>query len=655
MSQLYNLFTAICFFSLMTFSIRYIFDFYFSKDKLIANALRFVGLGWAAYNLIVIYKGASFYLNANELNILFAFLLLSFIFVLFTMYDRYIKMEAVTFKVFIIEFVVFAIAGFVFLLAPYNWIYVLKFVFAIVSIICAIAILIIKLIVSKNSIDKILIVLVSVFIVLLSVTLYFDFVYNYRGANLFEIIAILIFLQGMIINYLDITQENKKQDIQFLKKQNNKLAAMEMKVLKYSYTDSMTGLSNYASFNVEIDNIIYGRASNKVYHLLYMDLDDFRRVNTLVGFAEGNKRLKICGNEIMKILKFGDYLYRVSGSKFALIHVGDRESAIELAKNIINVVNSSDELMLGNYFKQGISIGITEIENSKDFNSIVNQSEIAMYKVKQDKKNSWEYFDESHEMEYKNVIVMEEKIKAATIENVWQVYFQPQLDVNTGELVGIEALIRWFDGEKFIPPSEFIPLAEENGSIVRIGDDVMKKVFEFLKSCRTNIIGDLRCSINVSMVQIFDDNFIETISKHMKDYDIDPKKIILELTETALPEDCYSTEIILENIRKLDVAISVDDFGSGFTSLSYLTNLSVDEIKIDKSYIDSILTNKKDRMVLSHFVELCHDLGLKVVAEGVECEEQLEFISAIGCDYYQGYYFSKPLKPEELIEKYGLH
>jgi diguanylate cyclase (GGDEF)-like protein len=388
-------------------------------------------------------------------------------------------------------------------------------------------------------------------------------------------------------------------------------------------------------------------------YLLYMDLDDFRRVNTVVGFAEGNEVLKKCGQAISEMLPAGDNLFRINGSRFALIHYGSMASSQNLAASVIEQVNGASELRTNTYFRQGISIGITALDKEKDFNTIVNQAEMAMYKVKENKKNDYEFFNELHEREYKNLLALEAKLKNATNEKVWKVYLQPQVDVKTGKIHGLEALIRWFDGQRYIPPDEFIPLAEKNGLIVRIGDDVIQKVFSLMEDCQRRQMLDIKFSINVSAVEMFDSSFVERMAMYLETYDVDPTNVTLELTETAILANIEEAQAIMTQLRNMKLSLSIDDFGSGFTSLSYLSYLPIDEVKLDKGFIDHIVDNGRDRIMLGHFTELCHDLGLKVVAEGIETEEQLQCIEHIGCDLYQGYYFSKPLSYDKMCHSFG--
>lgn len=449
------------------------------------------------------------------------------------------------------------------------------------------------------------------------------------------------------MNFSDMGKRSNDQKILALEQQNRRLFEAEVQVLKYAYKDQITDLPNYSSFHSTLNSLLKSKTSS-IAHLLYLDLDDFRRVNTVVGFAEGNDILRACGNVITSIIPGRDKLFRINGSRYALIHFGGVHSVQSLASEIIAVINDAEELRTNIYFKQGVSIGITEIEYNKDFNTIVNQAEIAMYKVKENRKNDFEYFNELHEQEYKNLLELEGKLKNATRENVWTIFLQPQIDVSTNEIKGLEALIRWFDGEKYILPNKFIPLAEKNGLIINIGDDVIKKVFGLMNECHRRIQCPMKFSINISAVEIFDESFVSRMEQYIEDFGIDPSHVTLELTETSILENVEEAQVILAQLRDMKLSISIDDFGSGYTSLYYLSKLPIDEVKIDKSFISNILSNEKDKIMLGYFTNLCHDLGLNVVAEGIETEEQLAFVKDIQCDLYQGYYFSKPMSCEDM-------
>ncbi len=649
---LYDSFLAVLFFALTSFTITQLLYFKGEDGYVIGANTHAIALGWIGCVPILMYQSVSGLLTVTQQTILIGLLGGVSAIIAYHYYLRLVKQNAYLSSLrYIKNFFIVALCVLGFTILGVNT-YLVKNILLLITLLCGGILVIAQTKLYRNKINFMWFAFLVISEVILMVSIWLDFTGFNSGLFIIECIGVLFYAIALAMNFYDTSINTTAKKISELEQQNRRLFEAEVQVLKYAYKDQITNLPNYSSFHSSLNNLLSSRSKSSAY-LLYLDLDDFRRVNTVVGFAEGNQILKASGIVISEVLPSRDKLFRINGSRFALLHYGTMESAKSLADVIIQVVNDAEGLRTNNYFKQGISIGITEIDNKKDFNTIVNQAEIAMYKVKEQHKNNYEYFNALHEKEYKNLLELEGKLKNATKDNVWTVYLQPQVNVESNEIVGLEALIRWFDGDRFIPPNEFIPLAEKNGLIINIGDDVIKKVFTLMEDCRHNYNCQLRFSINISAVEIFDRSFVSRMKRYIEDYDIDPSIVTLELTETAILENVEEAQEILSELRDLKLSISIDDFGSGYTSLNYLSKLPIDEVKIDKSYIDNILVNEKDKIMLGHFTSLCHDLGLNVVAEGVETKEQLEYVKGIGCDVYQGYYFSKPMSYEDLVTSFS--
>lgn len=649
---LYDSFLVVLFLALISFTVTQLLYFKGEEGYVIGANAPAVALGWIACIPIILYYKLSEVLNASQQMLLIGSLLVVSAFITYRYYLRLIRQNTGISGVrYIKNFFIVAMFVIGFVMLNYNT-YLLKNILLVVTLVCGLMLVITQTKIHKNEINSLWCIFIIIGEIILITAMWLELSAISNHMFIVDCMGIVFYAMGLALNFYDTSIKTSDKKINELEQQNRRLFEAEVQVLKYAYKDQITNLPNYSSFHSSLSNLLSSKAANRAY-LLYLDLDDFRRVNTVVGFAEGNQILMASGIVISDVLASRDKLFRINGSRFALIHYGTKESAQTLSKKIIDVVNGAEGLRTNNYFKQGISIGITEVDNQKDFNTIVNQAEIAMYKVKEYRKNDYEYFNELHEREYKNLLELEGKLKNATKDNVWTVYLQPQVSVATNEIIGLEALIRWFDGERFIPPNEFIPLAEKNGLIINIGDDVIQKVFALMRDCRYKYNCRLKFSINISAVEIFDKSFVGRIKDYIEKFQIDPCDVTLELTETAILENVDEAIAVLTELRALKLSISIDDFGSGYTSLYYLSKLPIDEVKIDKSYIDNILVNEKDKIMLGHFTNLCHDLGLNVVAEGVETKEQLEYVQSIGCDLYQGYYFSKPMSYENIIASFN--
>jgi len=650
MVVLYDSFFAILYFAMLSFTVT-LLRYYRRDDGYdIGEDAPTWAMAWLGFMPVMMYRVFSIYFE-DSLGLAAGIALIAGC-MAYLYYSRFVKINRNVSKgVFFRNLSIVSVLVMAFIFSGIDA-YLLKTGMLILALLAGVVLLVVQKFLHKNKIDLIWILFLVLGEFVLVSSMYVEVAGRNDALVLHQFIGIILFIMGLAVNFYDASVLTSNKKIEELEKQNRRLFEAEVQVLKYAYKDQITNLPNYSSFFSTLSSILNSNTTKKL-HLLYLDLDDFRRVNTVVGFAEGNEILRACGDVITGVIPSKDKLFRINGSRFALIHFGDLGSARQLAREIIKVVNDEEKLRTNSYFRQGISIGISEVDCKKDFNTIVNQAEIAMYKVKEFRKNDYEYFNELHEKEYKKLLELEGKLKNATEENVWSVYLQPQVSVENNEILGLEALIRWFDGDRYIPPVEFIPLAEKNGLIINIGDDVIQKVFALMSDCRHKYNCPLRFSINVSAVEIFDVTFVKRIQSYIDKYDVDPRNVTLELTETSILDNLNQAVAILTELREMNLSISIDDFGSGYTSLYYLSKLPIDEVKIDKSFIDNILSNEKDRIMLGHFTNLCHDLGLNVVAEGVETKEQLEYVRSIGCDLYQGYFFSKPMSYEQICSTFN--
>jgi EAL domain-containing protein (putative c-di-GMP-specific phosphodiesterase class I) len=280
----------------------------------------------------------------------------------------------------------------------------------------------------------------------------------------------------------------------------------------------------------------------------------------------------------------------------------------------------------------------------------MKEVELALLEVKNNGKNSYLCYNSKIDAIYENKLMIENKLERAINRKQFQMYFQPQVDIKSRKIVGVEALIRWIDDDgNFISPEEFIPLAEKTGKMNRISKFIMEESLRKLRSIIDSGYDDIKMSINVSAVEIFEDGFVDKFMGNIRKYSINPSRVNLEITETSLIENINLASSIFKELRTYDISISLDDFGVGYSSLNYFSKLPISEVKFDKCFTNDLLYSKKNEVILKHFTELSHTLGIDVVIEGVENRDQLSIIEKLACDKYQGYLYSKPLPFNKLV------
>lgn len=467
-----------------------------------------------------------------------------------------------------------------------------------------------------------------------------------------EVIRILIFLVlkvvllGATLTFFNRSQRILKEQKDDLKYQSKKLTQAEIKILKLAYIDQVTEIPNNIAFQKDFNDKDH---LNDKRLVLLINLDNFKFVNNIIGFTKGNEYLKKVANLISDVLASSDKAYSLSGDQFGIIHYGNELSATELAKGIIDKLNNSSDLMVKHY-KLGASIGISDISSNHDYNKTMKEVEVALLEVKNSGKNSYQCYNEELDDIYENKVMIEDKLEHALSNDEFVMYFQPQVDLRTCKIIGVEALIRWIDSDgNFIAPDEFIPLAEKTGKMNRISSFIMDESLKKLRAIIDSGYDDVKMSINVSAVEIFEEGFVSGFMKKVREYSLDPSKINLEITETSLIENLTLASVIFKKLRESDISISLDDFGVGYSSLNYFSKLPISEVKFDKNFTNDLLYSKKNEIILKHFTELSHTLGINVVIEGIENVDQLSIIEKIGCDKYQGYLYSKPLAFNRLL------
>ena len=442
-----------------------------------------------------------------------------------------------------------------------------------------------------------------------------------------------------IIRFKDVTKFNA---------QNDELTYM-------AYYDILTGLYNRNYF-VRLLGEFVRRAGeeNEMVAVMFLDVDDFRKINDGMGIMVGDELVQL----------FGQYLIDLMGDNVVISHFNSDIYCIAIygpygARSVETIYQAIRErlkkpfkLTSGQEIFITVSVGVAEYpEAASNTLELINCAEIVMFKAKSKGKDKIQYFDGAILKDFLQNVSIETKLKEAVFAQNFMMHFQPQFRTTDRDLRGVEALIRWKDDTgDMISPAVFIPIAEKNGTIVPIGTWVIEESLKAYADWRRKYHYPLIMSINISAIQYKQPDFIEKLLQILEKYDISPYEIELEITESILIDDFTEITERLAILRDIGIKISLDDFGTGFSSLSYLKGLPIDTLKIDKSFIDTVITDENTRIITESIIYMVKKLGFETIAEGVETEEQFKYLNEISCDIIQGYYLGKPM-PAADIEK----
>jgi len=419
-------------------------------------------------------------------------------------------------------------------------------------------------------------------------------------------------------------------------------------------TDSLSGLANRNSLNEYIERLIPTIQRNeKEFAFLFLDIDHFKTVNDSLGHNIGDELLKNIALLIKKTLRPSDFVARVGGDEFVIV-IQDYKSYIELSTIIQRIQDylSQTWLIQTHPINIGCSIGVAFYpKDGDDIISLMKSADIAMYEAKKLGRNQYHFFTEELNESVQKVITLDKQMRQALIDNEYILYYQPKIDLSTSKILGVEALIRWKSKTNgFISPNEFIPLAEENGFIKELGIWIIDEALnQYVKWRELGI--DISIAINISAKQFFEKDFEITFIEKLEKKDINPSKINLEITEYILMDKSDYVQESLKILHDYGIEISLDDFGTGYSSLSYLKKFPIDYLKIDKAFLDDFESNN-GKIFLETIVKMGQMLKMKVIAEGVEKQEQIDYLKSISCDEYQGYYFSKPISSKDFEKLY---
>ncbi len=453
---------------------------------------------------------------------------------------------------------------------------------------------------------------------------------------------------GKIIKYYGANQDITEQ-----KQAEDALRKKTEEVQRLAYTDSLTGLPNRAHLIKHLDGEMKKAHRGKaVGTILFIDLDNLKMVNDTFGHTYGDELIVMAGNRIMKRAGNGALVGRIGGDEFMAILPGEnnRQCISRIVGDIIAELNQDIEV-LGVRFHISASAGVAIYPQDGDTaEEIFKNADNAMYAAKKAGRNCWRFYEAIMQAEAYEKILLTNSLHNAVERGELLLHYQPQVSVESGAVVGFEALLRWKSREHgFVSPAQFIPLAEQSGLIYTIGEWVLREACRFARRLADQGWGNVYVSVNVSPYQLCSDLFIDNIRGALNDFGVEPRRLELEITETSLLALLEESTRRLDQLHAMGVRLALDDFGTGYSSLNYLLHLPVNTLKIDKSFIEMIPVDGAHKAIIGSVVNMAHTMQMSVVAEGVETHEQFIFLDRICCDCVQGYFFSRPVPEEETV------
>jgi diguanylate cyclase (GGDEF)-like protein/PAS domain S-box-containing protein len=429
---------------------------------------------------------------------------------------------------------------------------------------------------------------------------------------------------------------------------DNKRTEREIQML--AFYDVLTGLPNRTLLRDRLEQLlVVAHRDGGQFALLFMDLDRFKYVNDSMGHSVGDKLLQSVAERIQGCVREGDTVARLGGDEFVvLLREADSQGASLVAEKLIKVIGEPfkiADVQISTHASIGISL---YPDDAQDSDTLVKNADVAMYRAKEDGRNNFQFFVPEMNFRANRIFGMERDLHNAIQQQQFELYYQPQADLTNGMVCGVEVLIRWNHPDKGrVSPADFIPVAEETGQIVAVGEWVLRTACAQLAQWRSRGMPVFPLAVNLSIRQLLQPALIDVVREVLAENGLQPGDLELEITEGIMMGDAKAALDFLTRMHEMGVQLSIDDFGTGYSSLNYLKNLPVDKLKIDQSFVRDIEVDSSDAAIVRSIISLGHRLDLRVIAEGVETLAELDFLRMRGCDEVQGYYFSRPLPTDE--------
>lgn len=419
-----------------------------------------------------------------------------------------------------------------------------------------------------------------------------------------------------------------------------------------AYYDQTTGLPNRRMFNESLVNaILQAKKQRLTISVLLINLDRFKSVNDSLGFSTGDELLQQVGKRLINGLRIRDIVGRLGGDDFGLILFNSENSqgAVNVANKVLDMLRPPFSVN-GHEVTVTISMGISVYPaDTDDADTMIRFADLAMNESKLAGGNTFRFHTAEMNVRIMEKRALQEALNIALVNNEFVLHFQPRVQVKTGQWQSVEALLRWRrPGHGLVSPANFIPALEETGLIVPVGEWVIATACRHIRQWAKEWRAPVRVAVNVSAIQLLREGLVQCVAEEIRINDIDPALLEVEITESSLMSDTEEAITVLRELKALGVRISIDDFGTGYSSLYHLKQFPIDKLKIDRAFIRDVTTSESDAAIASAIIHMARSLKLKVIAEGVETREQLDFLKMEDCDEYQGYYFSRPLSAEEL-------
>ncbi len=427
----------------------------------------------------------------------------------------------------------------------------------------------------------------------------------------------------------------------------------QQRMEQMAFYDTLTNLANRRLFQDRLNQAIqHSMRSEQISALLYLDLDNFKRVNDTLGHETGDNLLKEVALRLQNCVRKEDTVGRTGGDEFTILlnEVGTPTDAGLVAQKILNHLREPIHI-LGHPLIVTTSIGITVIpSDGHEPNELMRNADLAMYKAKERGRNNYQFYSEDLNTNAVKRLRMEYEIREAIERQEFELYYQPKVALDCHEIVGVESLIRWNHPERgLLTPDEFIGVAEDTGSIIDLGAWVIEEACKASRAFNEISSRPIQVAINISPRQFRDPNLITTVRRSLRESKIDPENIEIEITETMLMQDVAAAETTVMRLSEIGVNLAIDDFGTGYSSLNYLKRFPINTVKVDRSFVMDIPSNTDDMAITRAVIAMAHQLKMEVVAEGVETKAQLDFLDQHDCEYAQGWLFSKALPMQDIL------